>query len=71
MTMVEHDVLVPNDLVKIGNQILRLRYITRHGSQYTYYFQPGNEPLGPFVENDVVIMSVNKDQGLKFEVIPQ
>lgn len=71
MMMVEHDALAPNDLVKFGNQILRLRYITRHGFQYRYHFQPGNELLSPFTENDVVILSVNKDQGLKLEVIPQ
>lgn len=71
MMMVEHDTLVPNDLVKMGNQTLRLRYITRHSFQYRYHFQPGGEPLSPFVENDVVIISVNKDQGLKFEVIQQ
>jgi hypothetical protein len=71
MMMVEHDVLVPNDLVKFGNQTLRLRYITRHGFQYRYHFQPSNEPLNPLIENVVVIMSVNKDQGLKLEVIPQ
>lgn len=69
--MVEHDALVPNDIVWIGSKKFRLRYITRHGFQYRYHFQPGDEPLNPLVENDVVILSVNKGQFLKFEVIPQ
>jgi len=69
--MVEHDCFTPGEKVKIGNKVFTLRYITRHGFQYRYHFQPGNEPLNPLIENDVVIMSVNKDQGLKLEVIPQ
>lgn len=69
--MVEHDALVPNDVVWIGSKKFRLRYITDYKSQYNYHFQPGDEPLNPFTENDVLIISVNKGQSLKFEVIPQ
>lgn len=69
--MVEHGSLVPNDVVWIGSRKFRLRYITRHGGQNTYRFQPEIEPLNPFIENDVVVLSVNADQSLKFEVIPQ
>ncbi len=69
--MVEHDALVPNDVVWIGSKKFRLRYITRHSFQYRYHFQPGDEPLNPLVENDVIVLSVDKGQFLKFEVIPQ
>lgn len=69
--IVEHDALVPNDLVKIGNRTLRLRYITRHGGSYTYYFSPGNEQLNPLIENDIMILSVEKDESLKLEVVAQ
>lgn len=69
--MVEHDVITPNDVVMIGENKFRLRYITRHGFQYRYHFQHASEPLSPLIENDVLVISVNKGQSLKFEVIPQ
>ncbi len=69
--MVEHDVLNPNDVVMIGSGKFRLRYITTGSFEYRYHFQPASEPLNPFRENDVLIISVNEGQSLKFEVIPQ
>lgn len=71
MMMVEHDVIVPGDVVMIGENKFRLRYITKWDFQYRYHFQPAVEPLNPLVENDVLIISVNVGQSLKFEVIPQ
>lgn len=67
--MREHSMIIPNDLVRIGDTVYRLRYITSHGHQYTYYFSPGTEPLHPLYQNDVLILSINKDQSVKFEVI--
>ncbi|HIB0233633.1 TPA: hypothetical protein ACWSRY_003172 [Escherichia coli] len=69
--MVEHDCLTPGEKVKIGNKIFTLRYITRHGAGYTYYFSPGNEKLNPLVENDVVVLSIDHRQSVMFEVIPE
>lgn len=69
MMMVEHGTLKPGEKVKIGNQVFILRYITSHAFSRRYHFSPGNVPLDPLVENDVVTMSVNKDQALKFEVV--
>ena len=71
MMMVEHDCLTPGEKVKIGNKVFTLRYITKHGFEYRYHFSPGDVPLNPLVENDVVIMSVNEDQFLKFEVVSE
>lgn len=71
MMMVEHDCLTPGEKVKIGNKIFALRYITRHGGWYTYYFSPGNEKLNPLVENDVMTIQVQSGEHLKLEVVPQ
>jgi len=67
--IVEHNVIVPNDVVLIGEGKFRLRYITTNAFSYTYYFQQASEPLSPFTENDVLVISVNKGQSLKFEVL--
>ena len=69
--MIQHDALKPNDIVWIGSRKFRLRYITRHGTQNTYRFQPHSEPLSPFVENDVVVLSIDRGQSVMFEVIPE
>lgn len=67
--IVEQNVLKPNDVVLIGEGKFRLRYITEGRFEYTYYFQHASEPLSPFTENDVLVISVNKGQSLKFEVV--
>lgn len=69
--MVKHDTLKPNDAVWIGSRKFRLRYITRHATQNTYRFQPHSEPLSPYVENDVVVLSIDHRQSVMFEVIPE
>ena len=69
--MTQHDALKPNDVVWIGSRKFRLRYITQHGAQNTYRFQPHYEPLSPFVENDVVVLSIDHRQSVMFEVIPE
>lgn len=69
--MVEHDVLNPNDVVMIGSGKFRLRYITTGAFEYHYHFQHAAQQLSPFIENDVLVISVNKGHSLKFEVIPQ
>lgn len=69
--MVQHDTLKPNDVVWIGSRKFRLRYITQHGTQNTYRFQPHFEPLSPYVENDVVVLSIDHRQSVMFEVIPE
>ena len=67
--MTPHDVITPGEKVKIGNTVYRLRYITRHAGRYTYYFSPGDEELSPFVQNDVLTLTVNHDEDVKFEVL--
>lgn len=69
--MTQHDALKPNDVVWIGSRKFRLRYITQHGTQNTYRFQPHYEPLSPFVENDVVVLSIDHGQSIMFEVVPE
>lgn len=69
--MMQHNMIVPGELVKIGNTLYRLRYITYHAGQYRYSFSPGNEQLSPFVQNDVLTLSVNDTETLKLEVVPQ
>lgn len=69
--MIQHDALKPNDVVWIGSRKFRLRYITQHGTQNTYRFQPHYEPLSPFVENDVVVLSIDHGQSIMFEVVPE
>lgn len=69
--MMEHNMIVPGELVKIGNTVYRLRYIRHHGGQYLYSFSPGNEQLSPFVQNDVLTLCVNDTEPLKLEVITQ
>lgn len=69
--MMQHDALKPNDVVRIGSRKFRLRYITQHGTQNTYRFQPHSEPLSPYAENDVVVLSIDRGQSVMFEVIPE
>jgi len=63
-----HTALTPNDLVTIDEVTYRLRYITRHDDEYGYYFQPGDEPLSPFRQNDVLKLFIHKDDDKWFEV---
>lgn len=59
----------PNDVVEIGVKCwFRCRYITNHGSQTTLHLQPEKEALSPFVQNDVVHLSVNKNEQVMFKV---
>lgn len=60
----------PNDVVEIGVKCwFRCRYITNHGTQTTLHLQPEGEALSPFVENDVVHLSVNHDVEAWFRVL--
>lgn len=59
----------PNDVVEIGIKCwFRCRYITNHGTQTTLHLQPENEALSPFVENDVVRLSVSHDEEVMLRV---
>lgn len=60
----------PNDVVEIGVKCwFRCRYITNNGTQTTLHLQPEGEALSPFVENDVVHLSVNHDVEAWFRVL--
>ncbi|ATW62431.1 hypothetical protein EAN16_20950 [Salmonella enterica] len=49
----------PGVLATIFGEQFRLRYITYHNvGSVTLRFQPGDEPLSPFTENDVLTMTV-------------
>ena len=58
----------PGQRVRIGGQVFRLRYITSHNF-YTYYFEPGDTKLSPFRQNDVLIITLNKDQRFEWHVV--
>ncbi|WIK00771.1 hypothetical protein OI906_17030 [Klebsiella pneumoniae] len=52
--------IAPGDVIEVFDEWYRVRYITYHG-MISLYLQPENEPLSPFTENDVLIISVNDD----------
>ncbi len=58
----------PGQRVRIGGQVFRLRYITSH-NQYTYYFERGDTDPSPFTQNDVLIITLNKDQPFEWEIV--
>ncbi|TKY81061.1 hypothetical protein EDI29_17810 [Pectobacterium polonicum] len=60
----------PNDVIQVFGDWYRVRYITRHKGT-CLYLQPESEPLSPFTENDVLIISINDDAvtGIDVEVI--
>lgn len=59
----------PNDVIEIGVKCwFRCRYITNHGTQTTLHLQPENESLSPFVQNDVVHLSVNRNEEVMLRV---
>lgn len=60
--------LQPGDLVDVQNRYLRLRYITCHNGKTTLHFQSKDEPVSPFTENDVVVLSVSDDMAMWFNV---
>ena len=58
-----------NDVVEVGfKNWFRCRYITYSSTAVTLHLQPEGEKLSPFVQNDVVGLSVNKDQNLTVRV---
>lgn len=59
----------PNDVVEVGfKNWFRCRYITYTPTAITLHLQPEEEKLSPFTENDVVRLSVNKDQKFMVKV---
>ena len=57
----------PGQRVRIGGQVFRLRYITRD----TYYFEPGDTKPSPFTQNDVLTISLDKNQPFEWEIAPE
>ncbi|MGP9420087.1 hypothetical protein ACT3RT_13985 [Ewingella sp. AOP9-I1-14] len=51
--------VVPNDVVPVGNEWFRVRYITRHGNSTSLHLQRENEKLHPLRQNDVIHLSVD------------
>ncbi|MFU2318957.1 hypothetical protein [Rahnella sp. PCH160] len=47
-----------NDVVPVGNDYFRVRYITRHGDSTTLHLQREAEKLHPLRQNDVIQLSV-------------
>ncbi|EKN4195081.1 hypothetical protein [Yersinia enterocolitica] len=58
-TVVATKDIKPNQVVSIGNSQFRVRYITRHGNNTTLLMQRKNDPLSPFMQNDVIWLTVN------------
>ena len=50
--------VAPNDVVPVGNDFFRVRYITRHGESTTLHLQREAEKLHPLRQNDVIRLSV-------------
>lgn len=50
--------VAPNDVVPVGNDYFRVRYVTYHGDNTTLYLQREAEQLSPFTQNDVIYLSV-------------
>lgn len=50
--------VAPNDVVPVGNDYFRVRYITRHGDSTTLHLQREAEKLHPLRQNDVIHLSV-------------
>jgi len=50
--------VAPNDVVPVGNDFFRVRYITRHGDDTTLHLQREAEKLSPYTQNDVIHLSV-------------
>lgn len=58
----------PGQRVRIGGQVFRLRYITSHNRD-TYYFEPGDTKPSPFRQNDVLTVSLDKNQPFEWEIV--
>ncbi|MEH2922396.1 hypothetical protein ACFFL1_05950 [Samsonia erythrinae] len=52
--------IAPGDVIEVFDEWYRVRYITYHG-MIRLHLQPESEPLSPFTENDVLIISINDD----------
>ncbi len=59
----------PNDVIEVFDDWYRVRHVTYNGG-VRLHLQPESEPLSPFTENDVLIISINDDvvTGIDVEV---
>ncbi|PWD66547.1 hypothetical protein [Pectobacterium parmentieri] len=61
--------VAPGDVIQVFDEWYRVRYVTYNGG-VRLHLQPESEPLSPFTENDVLIISINDDviTGIDVEV---
>lgn len=57
----------PGDVVQVFNEWYRVRYLT-YNTGIRLHLQPENEPLSPFTENDVLIITINGDEVIWIDV---
>lgn len=50
--------VAPNDVVPVGNDYFRVRYVTHQSDDTTLHLQREAEQLSPFTQNDVIFLSV-------------
>ncbi|EOE1544243.1 hypothetical protein ACJ9E6_002276 [Providencia rettgeri] len=60
--------LNPNDVIKLGDNWFRCRYFYYHNNNVSIDLQRELDQVSPYYDSKCIIISINKDVDIKFEV---